>query len=95
MYSDRDLHKGGTSEVPPLPNIGPHSFRRSESTQKRAQSTGNHIERLHKENLDQKFGLDKKLEQFSKQKVRPPSQNRPKLIDESLMKSRNFVEISV
>ena len=41
--------------------------------QKRAQSTGNHMERLWGKNIDQKFDLRKKLEQFPwKQKVGPP-----------------------
>ena len=47
----------------------------SEFTQKRAQSPGNHIARLYKKNLDQKFGLDKKLEQFSEKKVRHPTRS--------------------
>ena len=42
---------------------------RSEFTQKHAQSTGNHTERLWKKNLDQKFDLTQKLEQFSEKKM--------------------------
>ena len=45
---------------------------RSEFTQKHAQSTGNHMERLWKKNLDQKFDLTQKLEQFPEKKVGPP-----------------------
>ena len=44
-------------------------FRWSEFTQKRAQSIGNHIERLWEKNLNQKIDLTQKLEQFSENKV--------------------------
>ena len=46
-----------------------HSNLGSEFTQKRAQSLGNRIARWYKKNLDQKFGLEKKLEHFSENKV--------------------------
>ena len=46
-----------------------HSNLGSEFTQKHAQSLGNRIARWYKKNLDQKFGLEKKLEQFSENKV--------------------------
>ena len=57
-------------------------------TQKRAQSPGNHIA-VYKKNLDQKFGLDKKLEQFSEKKVRHPTfdpQDQPNLIENTVTK---------
>ena len=42
-----------------------------------------------KKNLDQKFGLDKKLEQFSEKKVRHPTfdpQDQPNLIENTVTK---------
>ena len=57
--------------APPLRNISLHFFWTPEFTQKRAQSTGNHIARLWEKNLDQNDILEKKLEHyfFSKKKV--------------------------
>ena len=53
-------------------NVVQNWFRWSGFTQKRAQSTGNHMECLCKKNLDQKVDLKKKLEQFPEKKVGPP-----------------------
>ena len=52
-------------------NVLQNWFRWSGFTQKRAQSTGNRMERLWKKNLDQKVILEKKLEHFSKKKLVP------------------------
>ena len=57
-------HSGGGSGN----NVVRIWFRWSGLTQKRAQSTGNHTERLWKKNLDQKVILEKKLEHFSEKK---------------------------
>ena len=73
MLGQRSPQGGGANVhlVPNLANIELGHFWRPGLIQKHAQSTGNHTARMCKKNLDQKFGLEKKLEQFFENKSLP------------------------